>query len=58
MKEYVAELRCLAQDCNYGATLDPMLRDRLVCSIDDDQIQRSLLSETNLTFETAFKNLL
>ncbi|XP_052405263.1 uncharacterized protein LOC127951422 [Carassius gibelio] len=53
--EYVAELRCLAQDCNYGATLDQMLRDRLVCGIDDDRIQRRLLSEANLTFETAFK---
>lgn len=53
--EYVAELRCLAQDCNYGATLDQMLRDRLVCGIDEDRIQRRLLSETNLTFETAFK---
>ncbi|XP_039543047.1 uncharacterized protein K02A2.6-like [Pimephales promelas] len=53
--EYVAELRRLAQDCNYGATLDQMLRDRLVCGIDDDRIQRRLLSEANLTFETAFK---
>lgn len=52
--EYVAELRRLAQDCNYGATLDQMLRDRLVCGIEDDRIQRRLLSETNLTFETAF----
>ncbi|KAI7797170.1 hypothetical protein IRJ41_014565, partial [Triplophysa rosa] len=55
MTEYVAELRCLAQDCNYGATLNQMLRDRLVCGIDDDRIQRRLLSETNLTFETALK---
>ena len=30
-----------------------MLRERL--GIDDDRIQRCLLSETNLTFETAFK---
>ena len=55
MTEYVAELRCLAQDCNYGATLDQMLRDRLVCGIDNDRMQRRLLSEANLTFETAFK---
>uniref|UniRef100_A0AAQ4NRX0 Gypsy retrotransposon integrase-like protein 1 n=1 Tax=Gasterosteus aculeatus aculeatus TaxID=481459 RepID=A0AAQ4NRX0_GASAC len=32
-----------------------MLRDRLVCGINDDRIQRRLLSETDLTFEKAFK---
>lgn len=51
--EYVAELRKLAQDCNYGETLPQMLRDRLGCGINDDRIQRRLLSETNLTFESA-----
>lgn len=51
--EYVAELRKLAQDCNYGETLPQMLRDRLVCGINDDRIQRRLLSEINLTFESA-----
>ncbi len=51
--EYVAELRKLAQDCNYGETLPRMLRDRLVCGINDDHIQRRLLSETSLTFESA-----
>lgn len=52
---YVAELRRLAHDCNYGTTLEQMLRDRLVCGINDDRIQRRLLSETDLTFEKAFK---
>lgn len=52
---YVAELRRLAHDCNYGTTLEQMLRDRLVCGINDDRIQRRLLSETDLTFERAFK---
>ncbi|XP_062864462.1 uncharacterized protein K02A2.6-like [Trichomycterus rosablanca] len=53
--EFVAELRRLAQDCNYGETLEQMLRDRLVCGINDDRIQRRLLSETNLTFEKAWQ---
>ncbi|XP_038139940.1 uncharacterized protein K02A2.6-like [Cyprinodon tularosa] len=52
---YVAELRRLAQDCNFGTTLEQMLRDRLVCGINDDRIQRRLLSETDLTFEKAFQ---
>ncbi|XP_032443207.1 uncharacterized protein LOC116735412 [Xiphophorus hellerii] len=52
---YVAELRRLAQDCNFGATLERRLRDRLVCGIADDRIQRRLLSESDLTFEKAFQ---
>uniref|UniRef100_A0A1A8BW73 Zgc:165409 n=1 Tax=Nothobranchius kadleci TaxID=1051664 RepID=A0A1A8BW73_NOTKA len=51
--EYVAELRRLAQDCNYGNTLQQMLRDRIVCGIKDDRIQRRLLSEVDLTFDKA-----
>ena len=52
---YVAELRQLAQDCNFETTLKQMLRDRLVCGINDDRVQRRLLAETDLTFERAFK---
>lgn len=51
--EYVAELCCLAQDCNYGNTLQQILRDRIVCGMNDDRAQRNLLSETDLTFEKA-----
>lgn len=51
--DYVAELRRLAQDCNYGDKLQQMLRDRLVCGIEDECIQRRLLSEADLTFEKA-----
>uniref|UniRef100_A0A8C9XTX2 Retrotransposon gag domain-containing protein n=1 Tax=Sander lucioperca TaxID=283035 RepID=A0A8C9XTX2_SANLU len=47
--EYVAELRRLAQDCKYGDTLQQMLRDCIVCGINDDQIQRRLLAEADLT---------
>jgi len=50
---YVSQLRSLAEFCNFGAALDDMLRDRLVCGINDSQIQHRLLSEKNLTFETA-----
>ncbi len=53
--DFVAELRKLVQDCNYGETLQQMLRDRLVCGVNDERIQRRLLSEQNLTFDTALK---
>ncbi|KAI4895675.1 hypothetical protein NFI96_020671 [Prochilodus magdalenae] len=53
--DYVAELRKLAQHCNYGEALTQMLRDRLVCGVGDDSIQRRLLAEVELTFEKALK---
>ncbi|XP_056098696.1 uncharacterized protein K02A2.6-like [Rhinichthys klamathensis goyatoka] len=53
--EYVAVLRELAQHCNYGDKLKEMLRDRLVCGIADDRMQRRLLAEPELTFEKALK---
>lgn len=53
--EYVAVLRELAQHCNYGDKLKEMLRDRVVCGIADDRMQRRLLAEPELTFEKALK---
>lgn len=50
---YVAELRALAEFCNFGDTLEVMLRDRIVCGIEDRAIQRRLLAEPNLTFKQA-----
>ena len=47
---FVAELRSLSEFCNFGDTLDTMIRDRLVCGINDDAIQRRLLSEPGLTY--------
>ncbi len=53
--EFVAELRRLAQHCEYGATLEDMLRDRLVCGIKDERVQRRLLSEPSLKFKKAWE---
>ena len=47
---YVAELRALAEFCNFGDTLENMQRDQLVCGINDTAIQKYLLSETKLSF--------
>ena len=35
---YLAELRALAQYCNYEASLEDMLRDRLVIGINDSAL--------------------
>ena len=52
---FIAELRRLAHHCDYGETLNDMLRDRLVCGINDDRIQRRLLSESSLQFQKAWE---
>ena len=52
---YVAELRALAEFCNFGDTLNLMIRDRLVCGINDENTQRLLLAEKELTYEKALE---
>ena len=42
---YIAALRQLTEYCDYGESLDNMLRDRLVCGINHERIQQRLLSE-------------
>eukprot|EP00731_Ephydatia_muelleri_P025658 Em0017g741a len=51
--EYVAELRRLATNCKFGAYLDEAMRDRLVCGLRDEDTQKRLLSEEDLTFARA-----
>ena len=54
MATFLSELRSIAEYCNFGDTLETMLRDRLVCGINDDRIQQKLLSEEKgLTLKSA-----
>ncbi|KFD46136.1 hypothetical protein M513_12978 [Trichuris suis] len=53
VSSYVAELRRLAQYCNFGDTLDSRLRDQLVCGLRDQKLQRQLLCVSELTFSSA-----
>ena len=48
--KFVAELKELAEYCDFGAKLDEMIRDRLVCGISDERWQKRLLSEAGLTY--------
>ena len=52
---YVAELRMIAEYCEYGPVLKDMLRDRLVCGTSNKAIQHRLLRETDLTFDAALE---
>ena len=51
--KFIAALRELSEHCNYGATLSEMLRDRLVCGVNHEVIQRKLLAEKDLDYEKA-----
>ena len=53
--EYMSELRKLAENCDFKDYLTDMLRDRLVCGIADERIQRVLLTEKELTLEKAYQ---
>ncbi|XP_048590142.1 uncharacterized protein K02A2.6-like [Nematostella vectensis] len=54
VSDFVAALRNMAEYCNFGGSLENMLRDRLVSGINNERIQRRLLSEENLTFKKAY----
>ena len=55
VSSYIAELRRLTEHCNFGVTLNDMLKDRLVCGVSDSQMQKRLLAEDDLTFDRAQK---
>eukprot|EP00731_Ephydatia_muelleri_P015883 Em0009g307a len=52
---FLSELRRLAAHCSFGAFLEEALRDRLVCGVTNDTIQRRLLTEADLTLNRAFE---
>ena len=53
--DYVAELRRLSTHCEFGDYLEDALRDRLVCGLRNEAIQRRLLSKNELTFAKAWE---
>ena len=53
--EYMAELRRLAGKCQFETHLEDALRDRLVCGLRNEHMQRGLLTEADLNLEKAIK---
>ena len=51
--QFLADLRSLAEYCDYSATLDDMLRDRQVYGVRNKHVQKRLLAEKDLTFAKA-----
>ena len=52
-KSYVAVIQKLAEHCDFGTSLSDTLRDRLLCGMRDEKVQRRLLSRQDLTFKLA-----
>ena len=50
---YVAELKKLSLYCEFGTNLNDALRDRLVCELHNELIQKRLLSEPDLSLAKA-----
>ena len=53
--EFLAALRRLATHCQFGDHLEDSLRDRLVCGLRSESIQKKLLSEVDLTLQRALE---
>ena len=53
VRDFTAELRRLTIHCDFGDHLDEALRDRFVCGLTSETIQKWLLTEKELTFSGA-----
>ena len=52
---YETEIKHLSEHCDFGVTLEDMIRDRLVCGVRGPKIQQRLLAKTELSFDRALK---
>ena len=53
ISSYAAHLQNLAQHCTFENQLDKNIRDRLLCGVNDECIQKRLFSEKDLTLAKA-----
>uniref|UniRef100_A0AAR2J5F9 Retrotransposon gag domain-containing protein n=1 Tax=Pygocentrus nattereri TaxID=42514 RepID=A0AAR2J5F9_PYGNA len=54
--QYVAVLKRLSEHCKFGAYLEDALRDRFVCGLMCEAVQKRLLTEDKLTFKKAVEH--
>ena len=54
-EEFIAALFNLAENCDYGAMKEELIRDRLVAGIKDDTLSQRLQLDASLTLEKAKK---
>ena len=53
ISEYCIAIQKLSEHCDFGTTLNTALRDRLVCGLANEYIQRKLLADADLTYDQA-----
>uniref|UniRef100_T1I2W9 Retrotransposon gag domain-containing protein n=1 Tax=Rhodnius prolixus TaxID=13249 RepID=T1I2W9_RHOPR len=51
IEKYVAELRNLAQSCEFGQMEDMLIRGRVICGLKDDKLREKLLKEGDITLQ-------
>uniref|UniRef100_A0AAR2J737 Retrotransposon gag domain-containing protein n=1 Tax=Pygocentrus nattereri TaxID=42514 RepID=A0AAR2J737_PYGNA len=54
--QYVAVLKKLSEHCEFGGYLEDALRDRFVCGLKCEAVQKRLLTEDKLTFKRAVEH--
>ncbi|EFA12239.1 hypothetical protein TcasGA2_TC002046 [Tribolium castaneum] len=50
---FLSELRKIAANCNFGNLKDKLIRDRIVCAVNDKRVKDRLLRESDLTLKKA-----
>ncbi|EFA12511.1 hypothetical protein TcasGA2_TC004209 [Tribolium castaneum] len=50
---FLGDLRKIAANCEYGDLKDDLIKDRIVCAINDKRVKDRLLRETDLNLEKA-----
>ena len=55
IKQYAAELQKLTEHCNFGPALNEALRDRLICGMRNQTVQKHLRVKTDLDFAKALE---
>ncbi|XP_074033972.1 uncharacterized protein isoform X2 [Leptinotarsa decemlineata] len=51
LKDFIRELRDLAEPCNFGDQKESLIRDQVILGISNDQLRNNLLSLRTLTLE-------
>ena len=54
-EQYIVALYALAENCDYGAMREPLIRDRPIVGIRDAELSERLQLDANLTLESAKK---
>ena len=54
---FVTDLRMKAKTCEFGTLHDSLIKDRIVCAIDNNSVRERLLRNTELTLEVAINTV-